>query len=198
MMRCPCARQLQPLVRPHVNDHAGYSLSLRRAPDLSNCRFDSPGSRFGLLGALNSLDVFTLTRVGEATPTLQSLGCGFEGFYEVSRWRNFALVSIEIQTNVNRLASLQPRGFTIGPAQWNARGTTHRSDRAPICVAVERNFDRYAYVSEYGLGIEREWYEATRTFSNDLGSEGFRSHLPLSLVRPNDLALSCRRPSATA
>jgi hypothetical protein len=127
--------------------------------------------------------VFTLPRVAEATPALPRLGCGFERFYEVSRRRNFALFGIEVQANVNRLASLQPSSFAMDLPQWNARGTTHRSDRAPICVAVERNLDRYAYLSEYSLGIEREWYEAARTFSNDLGSKRFRSHLPLSLVR---------------
>src|SRR5437016_4506860 len=173
MMNQAQARPLQCLVREHVNDHPGRSAFFSRAPDQANCVFDPSASGFGVLGALNGLDVFAAMRVAEVTPALPHPGCGFERFYEVDRWRDLPLVGIEIQTNINRLASLQARSFTIALPQWNARGATHRGYRAPICVAVERDLDRSAYFSKYSLGIEGEWDEAAGTFSNDPGSKRF-------------------------
>src|SRR2546430_11877110 len=140
--------------------HRPVHPSFRRAPDHSNCVFDASSSGFWILGALNRLDVFAAMRVAEGTPALPHPGCGFERFYEVDRRRDLPLVGIEIQTNINRLASLQARSFTIALPQWNARGATHRGYRAPICVAVERDLDRSAYFSKYSLGIEGEWDEA--------------------------------------
>src|SRR5205085_11012723 len=102
--------------------------------------------------------------------------CSFECLHKVGRWRDLAFVGIEIQTNVNRLPSLEPRSFTVALPQWNARRATDRRNRAAIRVALESDLDRYAYSSEYTPRIEGEWNEADRTVSNDRGSERFRSH----------------------
>src|SRR5688572_8141473 len=125
-------------------------------------RLDPPGARLRLPGLFDGLDVLSLVAVAEHVPLLAGPTRGPESAAQISRRGDLALVRVEIQAHVDRLAAFETGRFAIRLPQRHAGRPAHRGDRAPVRVAVERHLDGCAHPAEDLLRIEGQRDEAHR------------------------------------
>src|ERR1700683_3036422 len=148
----------------------------RPAADRANRAGDAALPRLDLLGADYRFDVLALMAVAQLAPAIPCRRGGLERSHEIGRRLDFALLGIEVETNVKRLTALEAGRLAIAPAERGSRRTAHRRDGAPVGVAVQRHFDRGSDPAEDLFGIERQRNETHRSITDDGGLEGLRDH----------------------
>src|SRR5262245_66423561 len=117
---------------------AGGQLALSLGPgaDRAHRRRDPPPAGFRFPGSLDGFRVLALVRVAQLAPPIPSGRRRFQGLREVGRWRHPSYVRVEIETDLERLATFQAGRFAVAAPEWNARQPAPRGHRPPVRVAV--------------------------------------------------------------
>src|SRR5262249_19480646 len=121
--------------------------------------------------------VLALVRVTELAPPPPRRRRGLQSLHEVGRRLDGPWIGIEIEADLERLTALEASGLAVAAAQWNARWTSHRGDRAAVRVAVQRHLHRRTHFAEDLFRIEGQRNKAYRPVPNDCRLEGLGRHV---------------------